>query len=391
MTEVYPHDAALLALASDQATGVEYIPTGVSPYHLHFRKMLYRLLRACERANDLRVYQDGDLTIGIRPGKATVGGQALAFAGESETPVTPSGTTDIWLDDQGQIQQSTSGLPTDATSFIPLAQVVADQTSITSITDRRGEAMLQAPSPDMLGLSASVDEINQALDGISAQVSALALTFLCAGSSSVADSLHTHRQFVQNIDDEASLKLQNTSTDVAASAAVRLSLSGHHAASDTRLLVDASSGFVQQSFDGKVLHLVGVLTMQESFPGDLTASVTDQLVGAAPIDGRIERVFVTVGTNIQSSDSSDRIAVDLKVDGNSALTTQAAISSAAGSGSRSTAKGDGTEAVVASDGSEVVTRGDLIEIDITRTAVGTVSIEAADVACVVLIAPGSPH
>ncbi len=67
MSERYPSDATLLALSQDDATGVEYIPTGRSPYYLEFRKMLYRLLRATERANDLRVHQDGDLTAGVPP------------------------------------------------------------------------------------------------------------------------------------------------------------------------------------------------------------------------------------------------------------------------------------------------------------------------------------
>jgi hypothetical protein len=80
MSERYPDDAALLALESDAATGVEYIPTGRSPYYLEFRKLVQRLLLAAERANDLRVYQDGDLSIGVRPGRCLIQNAAVTFA-----------------------------------------------------------------------------------------------------------------------------------------------------------------------------------------------------------------------------------------------------------------------------------------------------------------------
>ena len=64
MSEVYPSDNELLNLLTDNETGVEYIATGQSPYYLQFRRMLYRLLQATRRANDLRVYNEGGLDIG---------------------------------------------------------------------------------------------------------------------------------------------------------------------------------------------------------------------------------------------------------------------------------------------------------------------------------------
>jgi hypothetical protein len=59
MAEVYPTDNELLNIQSDGETGVEYIPTGLSPYYVQFRRLLYRLLLAARRANDLRVYDEG--------------------------------------------------------------------------------------------------------------------------------------------------------------------------------------------------------------------------------------------------------------------------------------------------------------------------------------------
>ena len=66
MAEVYPSDNELLNLQSDSETGVEYIATGTAPYYVEFRKLLYRLLLASRRANDLRIYDEGGLNIGVK-------------------------------------------------------------------------------------------------------------------------------------------------------------------------------------------------------------------------------------------------------------------------------------------------------------------------------------
>ena len=69
MTEVYPSDNELLNMQSDSETGVEFIPTGQAPYYLQFRKLLYRFILAAKRANDLRVYDEGGLDVGVKGGK----------------------------------------------------------------------------------------------------------------------------------------------------------------------------------------------------------------------------------------------------------------------------------------------------------------------------------
>ncbi len=73
MAEVYPSDNELLNIVSDGETGVEYITTGKAPYYLEFRKLLYRLLLATRRANDLRVFDEGGLDIGVKSGKFWIG------------------------------------------------------------------------------------------------------------------------------------------------------------------------------------------------------------------------------------------------------------------------------------------------------------------------------
>jgi hypothetical protein len=69
MAEVYPSDSELLNIVSEAETGVEYIPTGTAPYYLHFRK----LLLASRRGNDLRVFDEENLGIGVKAGKFWVG------------------------------------------------------------------------------------------------------------------------------------------------------------------------------------------------------------------------------------------------------------------------------------------------------------------------------
>lgn len=152
MPERYPDDETLLALAADAETGVEFIPTGLSPYYLEFRKLVHRTLRAAARANDLRVYQDGDFTVGVRAGSCLIADTVIDFAGAQGVAVTPSATRHIRLDADGVIRQAAS-LPPRRETFIPLAIVTADATHITSIVDLRGRAFLAAPSPASVGVT----------------------------------------------------------------------------------------------------------------------------------------------------------------------------------------------------------------------------------------------
>ena len=83
MSEVYPSDNTLLNMQSDDETGVEFIATGTSPYYLQFRKLLYRLLLVTKRANDLRVYDEGGLDIGVKSGKFWLGTELISYIGSS--------------------------------------------------------------------------------------------------------------------------------------------------------------------------------------------------------------------------------------------------------------------------------------------------------------------
>lgn len=388
MAELFPDDQMLLALTEDADTGVPYIPTGLSPYYLEFRRLLYRLLRTAERANDLRVYQDGALAVGVRPGRCVIASQSLAFAGTTAIAVPPASTTMLWLDATGTVRQD-AAFPANRSTFVPLAEITTDTTSITDLVDRRGEAFLHVADTGSLGINVSAAQINAALDGAESTVDADALNRLTGGSTSTADVEHRHLRVDQYVDGEAMFTLYNGSTGADANTgmafAVPQQLSG-----PITLLPDTDAGFLTQRYGSATLHLLAMSHLAFNHEGDLTASQSGKLVGVVPIDGVVHDIVLTVGSNIVSDDPADGVTATTMVNGVAATTTDPSLSAGDGSGHRSTAQGDGTPAAVTTDGTEQVGRGDVITVDLTRTANGTISSEASDVMVLVIIQASRP-
>jgi hypothetical protein len=140
MGEVYPSDNELLNLQSDAETGVEYIPTGTAPYYLQFRKLLYRLLLATQRANDLRVYDEGGLDIGVKAGKFWLGADLVAYEGSAgNTLADDKEDIYIYLDADGAlVTDEYASFPSMATTpHMRLAIVSTSGGDITSIADCR--------------------------------------------------------------------------------------------------------------------------------------------------------------------------------------------------------------------------------------------------------------
>jgi hypothetical protein len=140
MAEVYPSDSELLNLQSDSETGVEYIPTGTAPYYLHFRKLLHRLLLATCRGNDLRVYDEGGLDIGVKAGKFWRGTELVTYSGSTgNTLADNQAGIYVYLDAQGTlITNEYAGFPSmAATPHVRLAIVSTSGGDITSIVDCR--------------------------------------------------------------------------------------------------------------------------------------------------------------------------------------------------------------------------------------------------------------
>jgi len=140
MAEVYPSDNELLNVQSDSETGVEYIATGQSPYYLQFRKLLYRLLLAAKRANDLRVFDEGGLDIGVKAGKFWRGTELAEYGGSSGNALADDKENIyVYLDGDGSlVTDEYSGFPDMVTTpHIRLANVSTSNGDIASITDCR--------------------------------------------------------------------------------------------------------------------------------------------------------------------------------------------------------------------------------------------------------------
>jgi len=140
MTEVYPSDNELLNIVSDSQTGIEYIATGTSPYYLEFRKMLYRLLLTSQRAGDLRVFDEGELDIGVKSGKFWLGTTAVIFAGSTgNTLADGMDNIYIYLDSAGElvIDEYSAFPDMEITPHVRLAILTTSDGDITSITDVR--------------------------------------------------------------------------------------------------------------------------------------------------------------------------------------------------------------------------------------------------------------
>jgi len=140
MSEVYPSDNTLLSIQSDSETGIEYIPTGKSPYYLEFRKLLYRLTLAAKRANDLRVYDEGNLNIGLKAGKFWLGTTLVNVnASSGNTLADNKDDIYIYLNSSGElvINEYSSFPDMETTPHIRLAIVTTSDSDIASITDCR--------------------------------------------------------------------------------------------------------------------------------------------------------------------------------------------------------------------------------------------------------------
>lgn len=213
MAEVYPSDNDLLNIQSDSETGVEYIPTGTSPYYLQFRKLLYRLLLATRLANDLRVFDEGGLDIGVKSGKFWRGKQLVSYAGSTgNTLADDKPNIYIYLDSAGNlVTDEYDGFPNMAdTLHIRLAVVTTSSGDIASITDSRsshnfvipcnsgsitGVVVASANASDLqksradyvCDSSADDVEINAALT--QAAAAGGGTVFLTAGSYTLADTI----------------------------------------------------------------------------------------------------------------------------------------------------------------------------------------------------------
>lgn len=149
MTEVYPNENDLLNLLSDTETGVEYIPTGTAPYYLHFRKLLYRLLLSCRRGNDLRLFDEGGLEVGIKAGKYWIGDTLISYAGASGVELADNKESIyVYLNSAGYliVDEYSSWPDMAGVRHVRLAVVSTSGGDITFIVDARDHHSISMPA-----------------------------------------------------------------------------------------------------------------------------------------------------------------------------------------------------------------------------------------------------
>jgi hypothetical protein len=153
-TALTDNEANALSGTSDTDTDQTY-PTIGSAYSaddLRWKEKVNRQLKTLEA---LRVFKDGDLTFGVRPGRYLNGDTAVNYAGATDQALTDDATNYIYLTAAGTLTVNTTGFP--ATSHLPLATIVAadGEYDHDDMTDYRGRCLL---APTLVQRSRMVEE-----------------------------------------------------------------------------------------------------------------------------------------------------------------------------------------------------------------------------------------
>jgi len=129
-------------------TGMLYPPDGLQPYYLWLMRSLHQLAETS--ASALKIHADADNPAGVivMPGRASINGHPLNLSEQAiDLSEFDDDTLNVWLHrDSGSaaVSVGTSGDGWPSTPHIRLAQVVLDEGAVTSIIDRRFEAILRA-------------------------------------------------------------------------------------------------------------------------------------------------------------------------------------------------------------------------------------------------------
>lgn len=178
-SEAHPTDAsvALLDGTTDPATGLPYIARGVGPastpsYEVQYNRRLRRQNRRLALITEGLVVDEGGLKIGVYPFDYRLGGAFKRFAGATQQAV-PDGATRYAYVDSANALQIAATEPTDLTSFVPLAQIVASGGALT-ITPRTNLVRMSVPAlsaaPAGAGLMLAAGALAVAVDGATIEV-----------------------------------------------------------------------------------------------------------------------------------------------------------------------------------------------------------------------------
>jgi hypothetical protein len=157
MTEIQLTDAEANALhgTTDGYTDFKYHSPGDASYFTEGQRQRHRLLTLAKAiSNSLRVYRDGALSFGVRPGRAGDGDTTYAYEGSAGNALTDDATNYIYLTASdlaagNTVTVNTAGFPLQSqTPHIPLAEIVtsAGGYGCDDITDLRSASALALQS-----------------------------------------------------------------------------------------------------------------------------------------------------------------------------------------------------------------------------------------------------
>jgi len=136
----------------DSLTGLIYTQRGTNPSYEAMVNWIWHLSQASFHAGLVKLDDANDTTIRIMPGRFTINGTALSYAGEAiDLSAYNNDTAYVWAYDSASTL--TIGYGTDAAGWptvnhVKLAEVVLSGGAITSITDRRAEHIMRVDNAD---------------------------------------------------------------------------------------------------------------------------------------------------------------------------------------------------------------------------------------------------
>lgn len=147
MTDTYPNeswpsDSSVEALdgTTDSQTGLPYVAKGTNPssspsYQVQYQRRELRQNRMLGPWREGQVVDEGSLDVGVYPIDYALGGVRKHFGGATGQGIADSSTKYVYIDSSNTLQIQ-DAFPSDATTFLPLAEVVADG-GVLTIADRR--------------------------------------------------------------------------------------------------------------------------------------------------------------------------------------------------------------------------------------------------------------
>ncbi|MEM9914545.1 MAG: hypothetical protein AAF911_06270 [Planctomycetota bacterium] len=129
------------------ATGIEFPPAGLQPYHDWLIRTLYRLAESSVGAFRVNRASDNATTVHISPGRASIAGVVLTLDEATiDLAAFNNDTAYVWLGDNAgaaQLGNATASAGWPSGAHLKLAEVTLAGGAITTVLDRRLETLFR--------------------------------------------------------------------------------------------------------------------------------------------------------------------------------------------------------------------------------------------------------